>query len=71
MSYLIMMSVRMLEMKRVLRPTGSIYLHVDPTASHYLKTMMGGLRDHLEADWQQVCLPRSSRTLIMVAMQAG
>ena len=40
MSYLIMMSVRMLEMRRVLRPTGSIYLHVDPTASHYLKTMM-------------------------------
>ena len=30
----------MLEMKRVLKDTGSIYLHCDPTASHYLKTMM-------------------------------
>ncbi|MDE0394983.1 MAG: DNA methyltransferase [Gammaproteobacteria bacterium] len=39
-SYLIMMAVRLLEMKRVLRPTGSIYLHCDPTASHYLKTLM-------------------------------
>ena len=39
-AYLIMMGIRMLEMQRVLKPTGSIYLHCDPTASHYLKTMM-------------------------------
>ena len=39
-AYLIMMGIRMLEMRRVLKPTGSIYLHCDPTASHYLKTMM-------------------------------
>ena len=39
-SYLIMMAVRLLEMRRVLKPTGSIYLHCDPTASHYLKTLM-------------------------------
>ena len=39
-SYLIMMAVRLLEMKRVLKDTGSIYLHCDPTASHYLKTLM-------------------------------
>ena len=39
-SYLIMMAVRLLEMKRVLKPTGSIYLHCDPTASHYLKLLM-------------------------------
>ena len=39
-AYLIMMGIRMLEMKRVLKPTGSIYLHCDPTAGHYLKTMM-------------------------------
>ena len=36
-SYLIMMGVRLLEMKRILKDTGSIYLHCDPTASHYLK----------------------------------
>ena len=39
-SYLIMMAVRLLEMKRVLKKTGSIYLHCDPTASHYLKGLM-------------------------------
>ena len=39
-SYLIMMAVRLIEMKRILKPTGSIYLHCDPTASHYLKVLM-------------------------------
>ena len=39
-SYLIMMAVRLLEMKRILKATGSLYLHCDPTASHYLKTVM-------------------------------
>ena len=39
-SYLIMMSTRLLEMKRLLKDTGSIYLHCDPTASHYLKLVM-------------------------------
>ena len=39
-AYLIMMGIRMLEMWRVMKPTGSIYLHCDPTAGHYLKTMM-------------------------------
>ena len=39
-SYLTMMAVRLLEMKRVLKSTGSIYLHCDPTASHYLKMLM-------------------------------
>ena len=42
-SYLIMMAVRLLEMRRVLKPTGSIYLHCDPTASHYLKLLMDGI----------------------------
>ena len=39
-SYLTMMAVRLLEMYRVLKDTGSIYLHCDPTASHYLKQLM-------------------------------
>lgn len=39
-SYLIYMAVRLLEMKRILKPTGSIYLHCDPTMSHYLKLVM-------------------------------
>ena len=39
-SYLCMMAVRLLEMRRVLKDTGSIYLHCDPTASHYLKLLL-------------------------------
>ena len=40
MAYLTMMAQRMVELRRVLKPTGSIYLHCDPTASHYLKLLM-------------------------------
>ena len=40
MSYLVMMTPRLVELRRVLKPTGSIYLHCDPTASHYLKLLM-------------------------------
>jgi site-specific DNA-methyltransferase (adenine-specific) len=39
-SYLAYMAARILEMRRVLKPTGSIYLHCDPTMSHYLKLVM-------------------------------
>ena len=42
-SYLTMMAVRLLEMRRVLKDTGSIYLHCDPTASHYLKALMDAI----------------------------
>jgi site-specific DNA-methyltransferase (adenine-specific) len=44
-SYLIYMSVRLLEMKRLLKPDGSIYLHCDPTMSHYLKLVMDAIFD--------------------------
>ena len=40
MAYLVMMTPRLVELRRVLKPTGSIYLHCDPTASHYLKVLM-------------------------------
>jgi site-specific DNA-methyltransferase (adenine-specific) len=40
MAYLTHMAVRLVELHRVLKPTGSIYLHCDPTASHYLKLLM-------------------------------
>ena len=39
-AYLVMMSIRLLHMHRVLKPSGSLYLHCDPTASHYLKTVL-------------------------------
>lgn len=40
MAYLAMMAVRLQELHRVLKPTGSLYLHCDPTASHYLKLVL-------------------------------
>lgn len=43
MAYLTMMAVRLLELHRVLKPTGSLYLHCDPTASHYLKIMLDSI----------------------------
>jgi DNA modification methylase len=43
MAYLTMMAVRLGELHRVLKPTGTIYLHCDPTASHYLKIMMDAI----------------------------
>lgn len=45
-AYLAMMAVRLSELKRVLKPTGSIYLHCDPTASHYIKLMLDGIFTH-------------------------
>jgi DNA modification methylase len=45
MAYLAMMAVRLLELHRVLKPTGSLYLHCDPTASHYLKILLDAIFD--------------------------
>ncbi|MFN0148232.1 MAG: DNA methyltransferase [Dehalococcoidia bacterium] len=42
-AYLTMMAPRLVEMHRVLKPTGSLYLHCDPTASHYLKIMLDSI----------------------------
>ena len=42
-AFLCFMAVRLLEMRRLLKPTGSIYLHCDPTASHYLKEVMDAI----------------------------
>ena len=40
MAYLVMMAIRVVEMHRILKPTGSLYLHCDPSASHYLKIVL-------------------------------
>ena len=45
-AFLCFIAVRLLEMHRVLQPTGSIYLHCDPTASHYLKAIMDAIFGH-------------------------
>jgi site-specific DNA-methyltransferase (adenine-specific) len=46
LAYLVYMSYRLFEMRRVLKSTGSIYLHCDPTASHYIKVIMDGVFGH-------------------------
>jgi site-specific DNA-methyltransferase (adenine-specific) len=43
MAYLAMMAARLIELHRVLKPTGSLYLHCDPTASHYLKILLDSI----------------------------
>jgi DNA modification methylase len=43
MAYLVEMAVRLVELQRVLKPTGSLYLHCDPTASHYLKIVLDAI----------------------------
>ena len=64
-SYLIMMAVRLLEMKRILKPTGSIYLHCDPTASHYLKLTMdsvfGAEQFRTEITWKRTSAHSDAR----------
>ncbi|MGD1153503.1 MAG: DNA methyltransferase [Syntrophales bacterium] len=65
LAYLVMMAPRLVELRRVLKPTGSIYLHCDPTASHYLKTLMdavfgpGNFRN--EIVWCYKSRPQSKR----------
>lgn len=65
MAYLAMMAVRLIEMRRVLKPTGSIYLHCDPTASHYLKVVMdsifGGENFRNEITWLRSRNPKGSQ----------
>ena len=57
MAYLVMMTPRLVELRRVLKPAGSIYLHCDPTASHYLKLLMdavfGGANFRNEIVWKR------------------
>jgi len=57
MAYLVMMAPRLQELHRVLKPTGSLYLHCDPTASHYLKLLLdavfGGENYQSEITWKR------------------
>lgn len=66
MAYLAMMAVRLLELHRVLKPTGSLYLHCDPTASHYLKAVMDSVFSpeffQNEITWKRTYVHGDSRT---------
>jgi site-specific DNA-methyltransferase (adenine-specific) len=66
MSYLVAMSIRAMEMHRVLKQSGSFYLHCDPTASHYLKialdTIFGGNNFRNEVIWKRTNVHSDSKT---------
>ena len=64
-AYLTMMAPRLVELRRVLKPTGSIYLHCDPTASHYLKALMdsvfGAVNFRSEIVWKRTSAHNAAR----------
>ena len=66
-AYLVNMAMRVLAMHRVLKPTGSIYLHCDPTASHYLKVMMDAIFGHEnfrnEIVWKRTSAHSDAKTM--------
>jgi len=65
MAYLVMMTARLIELHRVLKPTGSLYLHCDPTASHYLKLVLdqifGPANFRNEIVWKRTAAHSSSK----------
>jgi len=65
MAYLTMMANRLLELHRVLKPTGSLYLHCDPTASHYLKILTDAVfgKEYFknEISWQRALVKGDAR----------
>ena len=65
MAYLVMMTPRLVELRRVLKPTGSIYLHCDPTAGHYLKVLMdtvfGPTNFQTEITWKRTSAHNDSK----------
>jgi len=71
MAYLVMMANRLLELHRVLKPTGSLYLHCDPTASHYLKIVLDGVFGkesyQNEIIWKRTTTHSDSKTWSRVA----
>jgi site-specific DNA-methyltransferase (adenine-specific) len=71
MAYLAMMAIRLIELHRVLKPTGSLYLHCDPTASHYLKLLLdavfGPERYQNEIIWKRTTTHSDSKTWSRVA----
>ena len=66
-AYLTMMAPRLVELHRVLKPTGSLYLHCDPTASHYLKMMLdavfGPQNFRNEITWQRTNVHNDSKRM--------
>lgn len=82
LAYLVMMTARLVELHRVLKPTGSLYLHCDPTASHYLKIVLdaifGPTNFRSEITWKRTTAHNSAKrygpvhdVLLYYAQDAG
>ena len=69
MAYLVMMTARLVELRRVLKSTGSLYLHCDPTASHYLKIVLdaifGARNFRNEIVWKRVVTAKGFPTRVL------
>ena len=65
-AYLCMMGVRLIELHLMLKPTGSLYLHCDPTASNYLKILLdaicGARCFQNEIDWKRTTTHSDAKT---------
>ena len=65
MAYMVMMAIRLIELHRVLKTTGSLYLHCDPTASHYLKIVLDSIFGYQnfrnDIIWQRYFRPKGSQ----------
>ncbi|MCF6315900.1 MAG: site-specific DNA-methyltransferase [Marinosulfonomonas sp.] len=72
-AYLTMTGVRLVEQQRVLKPTGSLYLHCDPTASHYLKILLdavfGAKNYKNEIIWKRTTTHWSCHGLVPVSLE--
>ena len=72
MAYLVMMATRLVELHRVLKPTGSLYLHCDPTASHYLKiildTIFGVQNFRNEIIWKRTSAHSDTKQGVVIHM---
>ncbi len=71
MAYLVMMASRLLELHRVLKPTGSLYLHCDSSASHYLKLLLdavfGAARFRNEIIWKRTSAHNNAKKFGRIA----
>lgn len=65
LAYLVYMTYRLFEMRRILKPTGTLYLHCDPTASHYIKVILDGVFGHAnfrnEVIWKRTSAHSSAK----------
>ncbi len=62
MAYLVMMAPRLVELHRVLKPTGSLYLHCDPTSGHYLKILLDAMFG--KENFRRDSIPRATHWLV-------